>query len=121
MPTINSAIATMLVTGAPGKVPASLLAAGETGAEVAPMSEREPVAEMPEPAEAEEATPEPAPVDEAEPEIVVAEDNRTPAPEPEAAPEPEPTAPAKRRRRTRCATCGTLHFKEEACPPSEDA
>lgn len=80
----------------------------------------EPVAEMPEPAEAEEATPEPAPIDEAEPEIVVAEDNRPPAPEPEAAPEPDPE-PAKRRRRTRCKDCGTLHLKEEACPPSEDA
>lgn len=81
----------------------------------------EPAGEMPEPAEAEEATPEPAPIDEAEPEIVVAEDNRQPAPEPEAAPEPESTEPPKRRRRTRCKDCGTLHFKEEDCPPSEDA
>ena len=81
----------------------------------------EPVADMPEPAEAEEATPEPAPVDEAEPEIVVAEDNRPAAPAAEEPTPEQPTEPAKRRRRTRCKDCGTLHFKEEACPPSEDA
>lgn len=38
--------------------------------------------------------------------------------------EPEPVAdekPKKAKRRTRCKKCGTLHFKDEACPPSEDA
>ena len=86
-----------------------------------PATPDEPVAEMPEPAEAEEAAPEPAPIDEAEPEIVVAEDNRPAVPELEAAPEPETTEPPKKRRRSRCSDCGNLHFKEEACPPSEDA
>lgn len=38
--------------------------------------------------------------------------------------EPEPVVdekPKKAKRRTRCKSCGTLHFKDEACPPSEDA
>lgn len=38
-------------------------------------------------------------------------------------PEAEALAAAapKKRRRTRCKDCGNLHFKEEPCPPSEDA
>ena len=88
------------------------------------VAEMEPVAELPEPAEAEEVSNTlEAPIDEAEPEIVVAEDNRPASPEAEPEPTPEPieAKPAKRRRRSRCSECGNLHFKEEACPPSEDA
>lgn len=32
-----------------------------------------------------------------------------------------PEKPKKAKRRTRCKKCGSLHFKDEACPPSEDA
>lgn len=40
-----------------------------------------------------------------------------PTPEPEVAEE----KPKRGRRRSRCKTCGNLHYKEDPCPPSEDA
>lgn len=61
------------------------------------------------------------PADEDEDIVIEPSPSAAVAAEPEPTPEPVEQKPAKRRRRSRCSDCGNLHFKEEPCPPSEDA